>query len=80
MLLHVMRTTINIDDGIFAELLRTTGARTKTEAVRIALEEFVRLKTKEELLSLKGRVEIEDVREDLHAADRRRHEEMFSDG
>lgn len=79
MLENVMRTTINIDDGIFAELMRTTGARTKTEAVRLALEEFVRLKAKEELLALKGKVEVDDVRDDLHLADRRRRAEMFGD-
>lgn len=77
---YTMRTTLNIDDAIFSELMRLTDARTKTEAVRIALEEFVRLKMKEELLSLKGKVEIEDVREEIHAADRKRHEEMFGDG
>lgn len=55
-----MRTTINVDDHLFEELIRRTGAHTKTAAVRIALEEFIRLKRKEELLSLRGKVDILD--------------------
>jgi len=56
-----MRTTINIEDVIFEELLSLTRARTKTEAVRLALREYVRLKRKEELLGLRDRFAIDDA-------------------
>jgi Arc/MetJ family transcription regulator len=55
-----MRITVHIEDGLFADLMRLTHATTKTQAVREALEEFVRLRRKEELLALRGRLEIED--------------------
>jgi len=56
-----MRTTINIEDVIFEELLSLTRARTKTEAVRLALREYVRRKRKEELLGLRDRFAIDDA-------------------
>lgn len=55
-----MRTTIHIEDGLFADLMRFTHATTKTRAVQDALKEFIRLRRKEELLALQGRLEIED--------------------
>ena len=62
-----MRTTINIDDGIFESLMRITAARSKTEAVRKALVEFVRLKRKEELLALQGNLEVADDLEEIRS-------------
>ena len=41
--------------------MRTAKAQTKTEAVRLALREFVRLKRKEKLLGMRDRFEIEDT-------------------
>ncbi len=64
-----MRTTINIEDVIFEELLSLTQARTKTEAVRLALREYVRLKRKEELLGLRDRFDIDDTWASLRAAE-----------
>lgn len=55
-----MRITLHIDDGLFADLMRLTQATTKTQAVRDALKEYIRLRRKEELLALRGRLEIED--------------------
>lgn len=55
-----MRTTLNIDDQVFTNLMQLTNARTKTEAVRIALSDYVRLKRKEQLIALRGKLEIED--------------------
>jgi hypothetical protein len=40
--------------------MRLTHATTKTQAVRDALKELIRLRRKEELLALRGRLEIED--------------------
>ncbi|HEV8580265.1 MAG TPA: type II toxin-antitoxin system VapB family antitoxin, partial [Thermoanaerobaculia bacterium] len=38
-----MRTTLNIEDDLFADLMRLTHATTKTQAVRDALKEYIRL-------------------------------------
>lgn len=54
-----MRTTLNIDDWIFQDLLSLTAAKTKTEAVRTALTEYLRMKRKEKLLALRGKVDID---------------------
>ena len=40
--------------------MRLTNATTKTQAVRDALKERIRLRRKEELLALQGRLDIED--------------------
>ncbi len=53
-----MRTTLNIDDCLFQDVLSITKAKSKTEAVRTALTEFLRMKRKEKILAMRGRVEI----------------------
>lgn len=60
-----MRTTLNIDDNLFTILLKLTGAKTKTEAVRKALIHFIRLKKRENLLNSRGKFSIENVSEEL---------------
>jgi len=55
-----MRTTINIDDVLFEKVMRLVGATTKTEAVNRALREFVRLRAKDELLTLRGKLTLDD--------------------
>ena len=53
-----MRTTLNIDDCLFQEVMSITKAKSKTEAVRTALTEFLRMKRKEKILAMRGRVDI----------------------
>jgi Arc/MetJ family transcription regulator len=55
-----MRVTIHIEDSLLADLMRLTRATTKAQAVRDALKELIRLRRKEELLALRGRLDIED--------------------
>ena len=64
-----MRTTLNVDDDVFQELMAITRAKTKTEAVRVALTEYVRLKRKEGLLALRGQLEIADDWRELRVRD-----------
>jgi len=64
-----MRTTLNVDDDVFRELMALTRAKTKTEAVRVALTDYVRFKRKESLLALRGRLEITDDWRELRARD-----------
>lgn len=55
-----MRTTINIRDELFKQLLSLTGAQSKTEAVNAALMEYVRLKHKEELIRSRGKIHVDE--------------------
>jgi Arc/MetJ family transcription regulator len=65
-----MRTTINIDDALFERLMAIAGTRTKTDAVNWALKEFLRLKAKDELLDLRGKLELEENWEQLREAEK----------
>ena len=51
-----MRTTINIDDRTLALVMKETGAPTRTEAVRQALQDYIRRRKIEKLIALKGKV------------------------
>lgn len=51
-----MRTTLNIDDEMLRIAQEETGARTKTQAVREILKDFVRRKKIEKLIQLQGKV------------------------
>ena len=55
-----MRTTLNIDDYLFPDLLDATKAKTKTEAVRVALTEYLRMKRKEKVLAMRGKMKVND--------------------
>ena len=60
-----MRTTIDIPEDLMNELMSVSEIRKKKEAVRTALEEFVRRKKIEKLLALPGTIEVSDVTAEL---------------
>jgi hypothetical protein len=72
-----MRATLNIPDELVKAAQEATGAKTKTEAIVIALKEVVRKKKIEELLALRGKVDIVDVTEELEVLEM---EEVTEDG
>ena len=55
-----MRTTINIDDQLFDQIMVLTAASSKTEAVRRALTDYIRLRRKERLLAMRGTMDLSD--------------------
>lgn len=55
-ILWCMRTNIDIDDDILREVQRLTGAKTKREAVDLALRELVARHRRLGLLRLRGKV------------------------
>lgn len=59
-----MRTNIDIDDAVLKEVQRLTGAKTKREAVDLALRELVARYRRLGLLKLKGKVHWEGDLED----------------
>ena len=64
-----MRTNIDIDDRVIREVQRLTGARTKREAVDVALRELVARHRRADILKIRGKVRWEG---DLEASRRGR--------
>lgn len=50
-----MRTNIEIDDKLMADILRETGIKTKREAVDAGLRTLLRLRLQGELRTLRGK-------------------------
>lgn len=51
-----MRTNIDIDDDVLREVQRLTGAKTKKEAVDVALRDLVARYRRAGVLKLRGKV------------------------
>ncbi len=64
-----MLITLNIDDLLFQDLMSITRAKTKTEAVRTALTEYLRMKRKEKVLNMRGKLSINDEWQELRQQD-----------
>lgn len=60
-----MRATLNIPDDILAEVQKISGEKSKTKAIVIAMKEFIREKKIRDLIALRGKIQIEDVTEEL---------------
>ncbi|NTU41553.1 MAG: type II toxin-antitoxin system VapB family antitoxin [Nitrospirales bacterium] len=70
-----MRATLNIPDALLAEVQKLSGEKSKTKAIVSAMEEFVRQKKIKKVLSLRGKVTIEDVTEELESLELKEEEE-----
>ena len=53
-----MRTTVSIEDEAFEDLLRLSGEANRTRAVQVAVEFYNRRKKLEQLLALRGTLDI----------------------
>ena len=60
-----MRTTLNIPDRLIQNLEKITGEKSKTKAICIAIEDFIKKRELEKLLSLKGKLNIKDRTKEL---------------
>ena len=72
-----MRATLNIPDNLMEEVQKISGEKSKTKAITIAMQEFVRQKKIKELISLKGKIKIEydwEKEEDLEMEAQKRRE------
>jgi hypothetical protein len=56
---HTMRTTINVSDELMNALLKRTKSRTKTQAIEMAIREYLDKKAVEDLISLSGKIDID---------------------
>jgi len=54
-----MRTTLDLADDLMRELLRLTGASTKTAAVEAAITEYVRRRRIEKLMAIAGKIDFD---------------------
>ena len=54
-----MRATLNIPDGLLAEVQKLSGQKSKTKAITIAMQEYVRQKKITELIALRGKIQID---------------------
>ncbi len=62
-----MRTTINVDEDVFQDLMRFTQARTRTEAVNSAIAEWVRRKRIDLFRARRGEIAWEGDVEEMRA-------------
>ena len=51
-----MRTTLIIPDALMQRVSRLSGETSKTKAVVAAMETYIKLKSREELLALRGKI------------------------
>ena len=56
-----MKTTLNIPEDLIKTAMSLAKHRTKTEAVVVALSEYIRLKKIEKILDHEGKLKIEDT-------------------
>lgn len=54
-----MRATLCIPDELIDEVQRLSGKKSKTQAIVTVMEEYVRRRKMEDLLALRGKVEID---------------------
>jgi len=66
---HKMRTTLNLSQKLLFEVKELYKEKTISKAVEVALRETVRRKRIELLLSLPGKIEVEDTTEEMENAD-----------
>ena len=54
-----MATNLALSDELINEAMKLSGAKTKKDAVTIALEEFVRMKKRQRLSKFAGKIEFD---------------------
>jgi hypothetical protein len=62
-----MRVTLNIPDNLIEDLVKETGAKTKTLAITKAIEDYLKKRRLEKLLSLQGKLDLEDNWKEMEA-------------
>ena len=65
-----MRATVTIEKDKLDELLKETKSRSKTSAVRIAIDEYLRKKKIEKIKSMKGKLEFTMTADEIRHRER----------
>ncbi len=55
-----MRTTLNLNEEIINQVMQYTGIKNKSKAVNIVLETYVREKKRQNILKMKGKMNLDD--------------------
>ncbi len=63
-----MRTNIDIDDDLLADVIERSEAKTKKEAVEMALQLFRRMLAQRDLLELRGKVKWDGNLDELRSS------------
>ena len=63
--MHMARTTLDLDEALLEAAVAAAGARTKTEAIEMALRELIRNRQREQLRRELGTFEIDLTLEQL---------------
>lgn len=64
-----MRTTVDVPEKLLHDLAGVLKDKTRNEAVRIALDDYVRRRRRARLLALGGKMDIDDVTGELEEAE-----------
>jgi len=75
-----MRATLNIPDDLLQEVQKISGEKSKTKAIIIAMEEFIRQKKIKELIALKGKIQIDydwEKEEELEMKAQKKREKLL---
>jgi Arc/MetJ family transcription regulator len=54
-----MRATLNIPDELIAEVQQISGQKSKTQAIIMVMEDYVRRQRMQALLDLRGKIQID---------------------
>ena len=65
-----MRATVTIEKDKLDELLKETKSRSKTSAVKIAINEYLRKKKIEKIKSMKGKLEFTMTADEIRHRER----------
>lgn len=53
-----MKISINLPDELITEVMKISGSKTKTEAIRKALQQMVDLDKRKKLIGFRGKVDL----------------------
>ena len=54
-----MRATLSIPDELVSEVQKISGEKSKTKAITVAMQEFIRQQRVKELIGLRGKIKID---------------------
>jgi predicted CopG family antitoxin len=65
-----MRSTVTIEKDVLDELVKATGAKSKSAAVREIIDEYMRKRRVQKILSLKGKLSFELTADEIRHYER----------
>ena len=71
-----MRTTMILDERLLKELMAVTGAKTRTEAIHLAISELIRHRKRQGLKELSGKIRLAENWQDLEGVELKEQEQQ----